>query len=191
MGTIVRGIHPQGVLAALLLGCTVAAADPVAIPPDVPARPGPATVPAAPPPAVGNLDGTYLWLGPTGAGSWIDGRWDSTFGGIGAVVRVREHEPLAAIGGSLGASRWTERGGGRVWLDALAGTELAGHMVGVSAGPILELSDTAHPRAGGSVGIWGFAGITPFARAGVVEGLGGFAEIGVDLMLPVLRTHPR
>jgi hypothetical protein len=175
---------------ALLLGCSVAAADPVAITPDIPARQTVASVPAAVPPPVWDLDGMYLWLGPTGAASRIDGQWDSTFGGTAAVLRVREREPLAAIGGSLGASRWTERGGGRIWLDALAGTELDGHMFGVSAGPIVELSDLAHPRVGGSVGVWGFAGITPFARVGVVDGLGGFAEIGVHLMLPVFRRRP-
>jgi hypothetical protein len=133
-----------------------------------------------------DLDGVYLWLGPTGAASRVDGAWDSTFGGHAAVVRVREGSPLGVIGGVVGAALWTERGGGRLWLDAIAGTRLW-KMVGVSVGPILELSEQTHPRLGGSVGIWGFVGVTPFARVGVVEDLGGFAEIGVHIALPVLR----
>jgi hypothetical protein len=62
-------------------------------------------------------------------------------------------------------------------------------MVGASLGPILELSDIAHPHAGASVGIWAFFGVTPFARVGVVDGLGTFAEVGLHLALPVLRAR--
>jgi hypothetical protein len=60
-------------------------------------------------------------------------------------------------------------------------------MVGVSAGPILELNELQHPRYGGSVGLWAFVGVTPFLRVGAVEELGGFAEIGVHIALPVFR----
>jgi hypothetical protein len=133
-----------------------------------------------------DLDGLYLWLGPTGAASRIDAQWDSTIGASLSIVRVREAEPLGAIGTSLGASRWTERGGGRVWLDAIVGTRL-GRMVGVTAGPILELSELARPRVGASVGAWAFVGVTPFVRLGTVQDLGGFVEIGVHIALPVIR----
>jgi hypothetical protein len=135
-----------------------------------------------------NLDGVYLWLGPTGAASYVDTTWDSTFGGDATVVRVREQRLISVLGGTLGASRWTERGGGRVWIDALAGTRIgASRMIGVSLGPIVELSDFAHPRYGASAGVWAFAGVTPFARVGSVEKLGTFAEIGLHITLPVLR----
>lgn len=161
-------------------------ADPgvAAIPPDPP----PAATPSPPPilrPSW-DLDGTYLWLGPTGAASYLDG-WDSTFGADAALVRVREQEPIGTIGASLGASRWTQHGGGRIWLDTLVGTRVLDHMVGVSVGPILEVSDMTRPRVGGSVGLWGFVGVTPFARVGVVDSLGGFAEIGIHVALPVIR----
>jgi hypothetical protein len=62
-------------------------------------------------------------------------------------------------------------------------------MVGGSAGPILELSDFAHPRIGASVGVWAFIGITPFARIGTVRELGTFGEIGVHIALPVWRRR--
>ena len=60
-------------------------------------------------------------------------------------------------------------------------------MVGVSVGPIVELSELAHPRLGGSVGLWAFVGVTPFARVGIVDELGGFVEIGLHIALPVIR----
>jgi hypothetical protein len=128
----------------------------------------------------------YLWLGPLGAASYIDGEWDSTIGGELSIIRVRERNALGAIGGSFGASMWTARGGGRLWLDAIAGTRL-GKMIGVSLGPILELSDERHPHVGGSFGCWAFLGVTPFARVGYVDELGGFAEIGLHIALPAIR----
>jgi hypothetical protein len=136
-----------------------------------------------------DLDGCYLWLGPSGAASHVDASWDSTIGADAAVVRIRERDPLAVIGGAFGASRWTERGGGRLWLDALAGTHLGGRLIGLSAGPLLELSDLAHPRLGGSLGLWAFFGITPFVRIGAVRELGAFGEVGIHLALPVFRRH--
>jgi hypothetical protein len=196
-----RGFCPQG-SPALLWGIALASildvarvqpalAQPAASPAIAQvatATPPPATVP--PPhalPPSGDLDGTYLWLGPIGAASRVAAQWDSTFGGDAALLVVREGSRLGAIGVDVGASRWTARGGGRVWVDGILGTRIAGSMMGVSLGPILELSDLAHPRPGASIGVWGFLGITPFARIGEVRALGMFAEIGVHIALPVLR----
>ena len=128
----------------------------------------------------------YLWLGPSGAASRIEADWDSTIGADATLIRVRERDAIGVIGGTLGASRWTVRGGGRIWLDALIGTRMW-KMVGASAGPIVELHELAHPRLGGSVGLWAFVGVTPFARAGMVSNMGGFVEVGVHIALPVIR----
>ena len=161
-------------------------APPTSTVPDPLARRGPVSVGPGNFRPSWDLDGWYVWLGPTAAGSHVEGEWDSTFGAHLAVVRVRERQRLGTAGVVAGAALWTERGGGRIWLDGLAGTRIL-RMVGVSAGPIVELSDLAHPRFGGSVGLWAFVGVTPFARVGAVEDLGTFAEIGVHIALPVYR----
>jgi len=169
---------------ACLVAVAVAAAAPAAADP---ARTTPITVPPASFPPTSDLDGTYLWLGPLGAASWIADRWDSTFGADAAITVVRERAPVALVGVDLGASRWTARGGGRVWVDGVIGTQLIGHMMGASLGPIVELSALAHPRFGASIGVWGFAGIAPFARLGTIADLGIFAEVGIHIALPALR----
>jgi hypothetical protein len=173
--------NPQSSQIAAATGFT-----PTKVDPDPPARPAPPSLPPAEMIPSSDLDGTYLWLGPSGAASRIDADWDSTVGADVTLIRVRERDALGVIGGTLGASRWTVRGGGRIWLDGLAGTRI-GRMVGVSAGPLVELSELAHPRLGGSFGLWAFVGVTPFVRAGMVSDLGGFVEIGVHIALPVIR----
>jgi len=167
----------------------IAAADPLpptTVVPDPPARRGPVSVGPGNLRPSWDLDGWYLWLGPTAAGTHVEGEWDSTVGGHVALVRVRERERVGAIGVMAGATTWTERGGGRIWLDGVAGTRIL-RMVGVSAGPLVELAELAHPRIGGSVGLWAFLGVTPFVRVGAVQDLGAFAEIGVHIALPVYR----
>jgi hypothetical protein len=139
-------------------------------------------------PAASDLDGTHVWLGPTGVAGRIDATWDSAFGAQLALLRVRERAAIGAVGVAIGASRWTERGGGRVGADAVIGTTVGGRMVGLTVGPILELSDLARPRLGAAAGAWAFTGITPFVRAGAVSELGGFVEIGVFFALPVWRV---
>ena len=177
------------VLAGLLAFCPESSAGPTVTNPDPPAR---KTIPRVGPggfPESSDLDATYLWLGPSGAASHIDSAWDSTIGADAAVIRIRAHSGLAAIGGSLGGSRWTERGGGRLWLDALVGTRFLGCIVGASAGPLVELSDLSHPRVGGSVGLWAFIGVTPYVRIGTVSELGMFGEVGLHIALPVFSTR--
>jgi hypothetical protein len=134
-----------------------------------------------------DLDGLYLWLGPEGAASRVERAWDTAFGAEATVVRVREADALGVIGGSAGASLWTARSGGRIWVDAVAGTRLGGRMYGATLGPLVELSALAHPRFGASVGVWAFFGVAPYARIGIVDELGAFAEVGLHIALPVLR----
>jgi hypothetical protein len=156
--------------------------------PDIPGRRTPPAVPPGNLPSFVDLDGTYVWLGPSGGAAYIDSSWDSVIGGDLSVVRVREHDALGTVGGSFGAAKWTERGGGRLWLEAIAGTRLVNRtMVGLSAGGIVELADTEHPRPGALFGVWAFVGVTPYVRVGAIQDDGLVVELGVHITLPVLR----
>jgi hypothetical protein len=187
---------PPQVVLAILITSAVTSADPRAFIPTQTVPDAPAPAPPGPAPVLRpswDLDGLYLWLGPVAAAGHqavVDREgteWDSTFGGDLSVLRVREHELLGAIGASFGASKWTTHDGGRLWLDGLVGTEVLGHMIGLSAGPLVELDSLATPKLGGSLGLWGYAGIAPYARVGLIDRLGGFVEFGVQIPLPVFR----
>ncbi|MDX2088226.1 MAG: hypothetical protein SFX73_10260 [Kofleriaceae bacterium] len=191
LGQLTRGVRSPGrkaaVWAVLAISATAAADPTTRTATDEVPRSGTPTVSAPGFRPSWDLDGTYLWLGPTAAASHVDNEWDSTFGGHLALLRVRERAALGLVGASIGGSLWTERGGGRVWFDGVIGTRLGSRTVGATLGPLLELGELNHPRIGGSVGVWAFLGVTPFVRAGVVQELGGFAEIGVHIALPVFR----
>jgi hypothetical protein len=183
---------PAPLVLAILITNGIAAADPVVgfVPtqtsPDPPVRPPPEPSPVLPP--TWDLDGLYLWLGPIGAVGREAAVWDSTFGGDLALVRVREREPLGALGLTVGASKWTTHDGGRIWLDGLVGTEPVGHvMVGLTAGALLELDQISAPRIGGTVGLWAYDAIAPYVRVGYIDDLGGFVEFGLHIPLPVYR----
>jgi hypothetical protein len=143
------------------------------------------------PPAVRvtTLDGTYLALGPTAAlvRTREDGQvnWDGGFGGEIALVRVREQEAVASLGISAGALRLAAVDRGRAWGEILLGTRIAGIHAGLAAGASVEIDEVRPPRPGGHATVWIFAGVVPYARMGVVEGGGPFAEIGIKISFPV------
>lgn len=187
---------PLQVVLAILITSAVTSAEPSAFVPTQTVPDAPPRTPPGPPPVLRpswDLDGLYLWLGPVaavGRQAVVDREgsvWDSTFGGDLSLIRVREHELLGAIGATFGATKWTTHDGGRLWLDGLVGTEVLGHMIGASVGPLIELDQLATPKLGGSVGIWGYAGIAPYARVGLIDSLGTFVEVGIHIALPVFR----
>lgn len=148
----------------------------------------PAAAPPRLPRAVGDLDGVYLWIGPSGAAIQIDGAWDSAWGGGVQVLRIRERAAVGAVGVWLGGVHYAARDGGRLWLEGVVGSRrLGGQMIGVSAGPALELGATRHPRVGVAMTAWWFAGVTPYARVGSLVDTGGFVELGVAVSLPAWR----
>ncbi len=97
--------------------------------PDAPARTSQPSVPPAHFRPTWDLDGLYLWLGPSGAGGYLDKQWDSTFGGDFSLIRVREHDLLGAVGAASrapragrpatpawsGSTAWSERGCSATW----------------------------------------------------------------------------
>ncbi len=166
-----------GLVGALALaGPTRAAADD-ALPPPLPRLPSTA-----------DLDGMYVWLGPSGAAARIDGGWYSSWGGGVQLVRVRERAALGVVGAWLSGIHYAGRDGGRIALEGVVGTRrLLGPMVGFGLGPVVELGLRHHPWPGAQVSAWVFAGISPYVRVGVVAGAGTYVEAGVQLSLPVRR----
>lgn len=138
--------------------------------------------------ASSDLDGVHVWVGPIGAATHVDGTWDSAWGGTVAALRIRERAALGAVGVWLGGAHYALRDGGRVWIDGVAGSRrLGGKMLGVAAGPVVELGDLHHPHVGAQTTIWCFAGVVPYARLGVLEASGPFVEVGISLSVPALR----
>jgi hypothetical protein len=165
-----------GLASLVLVGFGVASADPVPPARSVKLR------------AASDLDGLHVWLGPIGAATHVENQWDSAWGGTIAVIRIREHARVGAIGGWLGAAHYAVRDGGRVWLDGVVGTRrLGGHMLGAGVGPVLELGDLRHPNGGAQATFWCFAGVVPYARLGVLEASGSFVEVGISLSVPAIR----
>ena len=147
-----------------------------------------AAQPAPPPRPAADLDGIQLWIGPTGAARHDAHGWESTWGGGVQVLRIREHRPLAAVGGGLGAAHDASGDRGRVWLDLVVGTRrLGGVMLGLAAGPTVALAGDRHPRLGGAIAAWGFLGVAPVVRVGVLDEAGLFVELGASLALPAIR----
>jgi hypothetical protein len=134
-----------------------------------------------------NLDGWYVHLGPEIAAVRRDDAWDSVAGGSLSIARVHEHATLALVGARVMAARWTA-GGGRVGVEGVAAVPL-GTMVGISAGPLVDLGDFHHPRIGATGSIWCFAGVVPYVRVGVIEASGAFVEAGISIPLPVWRRR--
>lgn len=135
-----------------------------------------------------DLDGTYLWLGPSGAAARIEDGWYSSWGGGVQLVRVRERAGLGVVGGWLSGVHYAGRDGGRVALEAVIGTRrLLGPMLGLGLGPVLELGDRHHPWPGAQATAWLYAGISPYLRVGTVVNAGSYLELGVQVSLPARR----
>jgi len=118
----------------------------------------------------------------------VEGEWDSGFGGEIAFGSLTERRALAAWAASVDFVAYSERSGGRAAIELAAGTRWpSGLLVGVAAGPVLEVDDLRRPRAGGQASIWLFAGVVPYARVGAVERGGAFVDIGLRIPLPVGR----
>lgn len=135
-----------------------------------------------------DLDGTYLWLGPSGAAARVDDGWYSSWGGGVQLVRVRERARVGVVGAWLSGVHYAGRDGGRVALEAVIGTRrVLGPMLGLGLGPVLELGERHHPWAGGQVSAWLYAGVSPYVRLGAVANAGAYLELGVQVSLPARR----
>jgi hypothetical protein len=127
-----------------------------------------------------------------------DGSWDASFGGevvAGRFEPGRADPPpgsdrpwLSGWAVAAGAAAYSDRDGGRVWLQLAAGTRrLGGVLVGLAAGPVVELSEARHPRWGGQGSLWLFAGATPYVQITSVTDGEVAVDVGLRIPLPAVR----
>lgn len=169
----------------MLLAANVVAAQPTA----AAVQPAPVASPRLA--STDDLDGWYLWLGPR-VGALYRQQWDSNVGAELALLRVREHYPLAAYGVRFAATIPTATDRTRLALGAVIGTrQLADTMLGVTADATLELDPFARPAPGFSVGMWAHTGVVPFVTVGWTGGLQASVtvEAGITIALPVMRRR--
>lgn len=127
-----------------------------------------------------------------------DGAWDACVGGelVAGTLQPGRARPdggsagpwLAGWAAAAGAAAYSERDGGRVWVHLAAGTRrLGGLLVGIAAGPVVELSETRHPRWGGQGSLWLFAGATPYVQVTSVTDGERIIDLGLRIPLPAIR----
>ena len=132
--------------------------------------------------------GHYLGIGPVAVLTSMEDAFDGGFGGELAYARVHEHRSLAVVAVAGGAIQFTERDGGRLWLDLLAGVNNPlGGWLGLGIGPAVEVDAVRVPRWGGQLTAWVHIGVTPFVRVGHVEKTGTFVDVGLKVVLPAIR----
>ena len=140
-------------------------------------------------PTLADLSGDYLWVAIVGsAHGGNDGVGiDSQFGGMAAWLRVDETRALSAFGVEIGAARLASTSVGHLWLDGAIGTRFHDVPMGLTAGPIVEISDWEHVHVGASASAWVFAGLVPFARLSAYAEGGWQLDVGIELALPAIR----
>ena len=137
-----------------------------------------------------DLSGDYLWLAIVGSahdGYGGSGGIDSQFGAKAAWLRVDETRPLSAYGVEIGAARLAATRVGHLWIDGAIGTRVHDVAMGLTAGPMVEISSWQHPHLGASVSAWVFAGVVPFARVSAYAEGGWQLDVGIELALPAIR----
>ncbi len=134
-----------------------------------------------------NLDGTYIGLGPVASALWIDGEVDGAFGGEASLLRIREHAALTAVGAWVGGYKYSERNGGRVWLELLFGISTPLVPIGVALGPTIEPRELGAARVGGQLSVWLFAGALPYVRVATFDRGPTVLEVGLRVTLPAIE----
>ena len=137
-----------------------------------------------------DLDGTYLWLGPTRRGEPGRRRSGTRRSAADAAVRPRprgraarrdRRRRSARAGGPSAAAA------GSGSMPSLGTRPAAGWSASrpgrSSSSPSSRIRGSAARSASGAS-----SGVTPFARVGAVDDLGGFAEIGIHIALPGLAA---
>jgi hypothetical protein len=130
----------------------------------------------------------FIAVAAVGSAVRVDEVWDGAWGGEVGIGQMRPGPALAAWAGSVGLVGFSGRSGGRLWAELTVGTRWpTGALVGLGAGPAIELDQVRQPRYGGQVTVWAFAGVVPYARVGGLEPGGLFVDLGVRIAFPAIR----
>jgi hypothetical protein len=137
---------------------------------------------------VKDLDGIHLTIGPTISAVHIGEEWTPAAGLEVSVISVQEDCRPAAFGFAFGGLSYTDRDGGRLWLEAEAAVKRPLPVaLGFGLGAAAEVDPVRDARFGVQGTLWVFAGVIPYLRAGTLDLEGRFVEAGVMLKIPVLR----
>lgn len=130
----------------------------------------------------------FVAVAAIGSAVRVEGVWDDAWGGELGIGQMRDGPVLSAWAASVGMVGFTARSGGRLWSELTVGTRWpTGYLVGLGAGPAVELDRIRQPRWGGQATIWVFAGVVPYARVGALEPGGVFVDIGLRIAFPAIR----
>jgi hypothetical protein len=130
----------------------------------------------------------FVAVAAIGSAVRVEGSWDDAWGGELGVGQMRGSEGLAAWAASVGLVGFTARSGGRLWGELSVGTRWpTGYLVGIGAGPAVELDRLRTPRWGGQVTVWAFAGVVPYVRVGALDPGGVYVDLGLRIAFPAVR----
>ena len=138
--------------------------------------------------SVKDLDGIHVTLGPVASMVHIEDDWTPAAGAELSLVYVQERCRPAALGFAFGGLSYSDRDGGRLWLEAeLAVNDPLPVAIGLGLGATAEVDPVQDARLGLQATLWVFAGVIPYLRAGSLDREGEFVEAGVMLKIPALR----
>ena len=130
----------------------------------------------------------FVAVAAIGSAVRVEGVWDDAWGGELGMGQMRDQRGLAAWAASVGLVGFTARSGGRLWAELTVGTRWpTGYLIGLGAGPAVEIDRVRQPRWGGQATLWVFAGVVPYARVGALEPGGLFVDVGLRIAFPAIR----
>lgn len=135
-------------------------------------------------------DKVHVALGPVVAARTLETGWDSQVGAEFHVVHVRVDQVLAIYGSGLGISTFGKREVFELHLELYAGTrKFSEQPVGISIGPVLEVSPHGDSTLGMRSTLWAYYGVMPYVSLVWVEDANRnqpVVELGVKLPFSIL-----
>ena len=134
----------------------------------------------------GSLDGLHVTLGPAVAVVRSGDSFSTATGAEISLINVAERRLPGALGIAVGGLGFTDRAGGRLWLEGeFAITNPLPVAIGLGLGTTVEVDRVRPPRFGLQSTLWFFLGVIPYLRVGAVAETGIFWEVGAMVKLPI------